>query len=125
MTFVSFASWLYVAACAAVIAFQFALVFGAPWGHLTQGGRTKGTLPPSGRVAAGMSVLLLAAMALAILSAAEQWPEWPAWTGWATLGVQSLAVAANWATPSAAERRIWGPVTTGMLLLAVIVVIRF
>ena len=43
-----------------VIAFQLALVAGAPWGHLTQGGRVEGPLPIGARAVALASAVLLA-----------------------------------------------------------------
>lgn len=111
----------YAAICALTIVFQVAVIGGAPWGHLTQGGRFEGPLPPSGRVAAVVSSGILAAMGLAILSAADLWPAWPLWTGWVVLGVQALSTVMNWITPSVPERRLWGPVTTVMLALALCV----
>ena len=107
----------------AVIGFQCCLIAGAPWGALTQGGRHEGPLPPSGRFAAAVSVLLLAAMAAAVVSAAGFWPGWPAWTGWAALVVQALSTLLNWITPSRPERRLWGPVTLVMLGLALFAVL--
>ena len=41
-----------------VIAFQLALVAGAPWGHLTQGGRVEGPLPIGARAVALASAVL-------------------------------------------------------------------
>lgn len=113
---------VYTAACFGVIGFQFALIAGAPWGHLTQGGQHVGALPIKNRVAAGISVFILAGMALAIASAAGFWPFWPAWTAWVALAVQAVSAFLNWITPSKPERRLWGPITTVMLLLAASVV---
>lgn len=112
----------YLLIISAVIVFQFCLIAGAPWGHLTQGGRYDRALPIPGRVAAGLSVLLLICMAASITSAAGMAPGWPSWTGWAAVGVQVLSTVLNWITPSAAERRLWRPVTTVMLALAVVTV---
>ncbi|SMY08468.1 hypothetical protein [Flavimaricola marinus] len=109
---------IYAAFCAAVIGFQICLIAGAPWGRLTQGGTHPGALPRAGRLAAAASIFLLAAMALAVMSGAGLWPYWPVWTGWTALAVQVLSVVLNWITPSAPERRLWGPVTSVMLALA-------
>lgn len=117
------AAGLYVLAILAVIGFQIGLIAGAPWGHLTQGGRHEGPLPTSGRVAAGASVLLLACMGLAVASSAGLAPASPAWAGWVAVGVQALATAANWLTPSPAERRLWAPTNSVMLGLAAFVVL--
>ena len=112
-------AWIYAGLAGIVIGFQLALVAGAPWGHLTQGGQSAGRLPAGKRGFAALSAVLLAAMALAMLSVAGALPlNWPLWTGWAALGVTVLTTLANWATPSAPERRLWGPVTLVMLALA-------
>lgn len=117
------AALLYLLIVAAVIGFQLCLIAGAPWGRLTQGGRHDGALPASGRIAAGLSILLLAGMGGAIASAAGLFPGWPGWTGWVAIGVHGLSTVLNWITPSRAERNLWGPVTTLMLALAVWVVL--
>lgn len=117
------AAVLYIAIVAAVIVFQFCLIAGAPWGPLTQGGRHKDALSALGRVTAGLSVPLLVCMAGGIASAAGMPPNWARWTAWASLAVQVLSTFLNWITPSSAERLLWGPVTTLMLLLAAYVVL--
>lgn len=113
----------YAIACLGVIGFQIALIAGAPWGRITQGGKHEGALPLSGRVAAFVSIFILAAMAGAILSVAGLWPNWPRWTGWAALGVQALVTLVNWITPSKPERMLWGPVETVLLAMAAVVVL--
>jgi len=113
----------YAIACLGVIGFQAALIAGAPWGRLTQGGGREGPLSPAGRAFAGVSAGLNAAMALAVLSAAGLWPGWPAWTGWAALGLQAVVVVLNLITRSAPERRLWAPITAAMLALAAGVVV--
>ena len=117
------AAFTYGAICLGVIAFQVALIAGAPWGRLTQGGSHDGPLPVAGRIGAAVSIVLLAAMAAAVISAAGLQPYWPRWTGWAALSVQLLSMILNWITPSKPERKLWGPVTTLMFVLAALVVI--
>ncbi len=119
---VQIAASTYVIVIAGVIVFQICLISGVPWGHLTQGGSNEGALPAAGRIGAGVSILLLGCMGAAITSAAGMAPGWPFWTAWVAVGIQVLSVILNWITPSAAERRLWGPVTTLMLVLAVYVV---
>ena len=111
-------SLLYLAICAGVVCFQVALILGARWGHLTQGGRYRGALPLAGRIAASLSILILVGMAFGITSAAGLWPHWPGWTGWVALALQAVSTVMNWITPSRPERRLWGPVTTVMAGLA-------
>lgn len=120
---IQIAAVVYVAMIVGVVAFQICLIAGAPWGRLTQGGGHAGALPARGRVAAGVSILLLLALAAGVASAAGLPPGWPAWTGWTALGIQAVSTVLNWITPSPAERRLWGPVTAAMLALAALVVI--
>ena len=90
-------------------------------GQDTQGAQVDGPLPRSGRIVAAVSIVILAAMALAILSADGRWPDWPWWTGWAAVAMNALMMVLNWITPSRAERRLWGPITTVIFGLAVAV----
>lgn len=105
-----------------VIGFQIALVLGAPWGRITQGGQTEGALPPSGRIVAAVSIAILIGMALGVLSARGHWPGWPFWTGWLAVAVNALSMVLNWITPSAAERKLWGPIMTFMFVIALSIV---
>lgn len=115
-------AFLYCALILGVIGFQIALILGVPWGRITQGGQIEGPLPRPGRIIAAVSIVLLAAMALAILSAGGHWPGWPSWTGWATVAMNALMMVLNWITRSRAERMLWGPITTVIFLVAVAVV---
>ncbi|MGB0661202.1 MAG: hypothetical protein ACPGNV_13630 [Mangrovicoccus sp.] len=114
---------LYFAACIGVCGFQVALIFGAPWGPITQGGQHSGALPLSGRVMAGLSIALLLGMGFAILSAAGRGFDLPIWSHWAALAVQTLSMILNWITPSKPERRLWGPITTILFAMAAWVVV--
>lgn len=114
-------SFAYCAMILGVICFQIALIFGAPWGRITQGGQNDGPLPISGRLVAAASIFILLGMALAVLSADGRWPGWPSWTLWIALAVNALSMVLNWITPSKQERRLWAPIMTVMFLLAVAV----
>ncbi|CUH66937.1 hypothetical protein TG4357_02727 [Thalassovita gelatinovora] len=115
---------LYALMCLATVAFQLLLIAGLPLGEYTQGGQRKGALPPSGRVLAALSILLLAFMALSILSAAGfAGGFWPRWTGWGAVGLSAMTCTLNWITRSRKERRLWAPITTVMLALAAYVMI--
>jgi hypothetical protein len=117
------ASFLYALIITATIVFQLCVIAGAPWGRITQGGQNEGPLPTKNRIFAVFSILILAAMAASILSAAGMWPNWPTWTGWAALAMQVLSTVMNLITPSKAERKLWGPITFIMLLLALFVIL--
>ena len=113
---------LYALIIAPVVLFQFCLIFGAPWGQVTQGGRYEGPLPVTGRVAALLSVPILICMGASITSAAGLVPNWAGWTAYAAIAMQALSTSLNWITPSQKERLLWGPITSIMLLLAAYVV---
>ena len=108
----------YAGMCAGLIVFHTCLVLGAPWGDLTQGGANPGILPLSARAFAALSAVLLAGMALSIMSHAGLWPSWPRWTVWVSLTIQGVTTVLNWITPSPRERRLWGPYVTVMTALA-------
>ena len=116
------AAILYALIIALVVLFQVCLIFGAPWGQITQGGRYEGSLPVGGRLVATLSVPTLIFMAASIISAAGLVPNWTDWTAYAAIAVQALSTTLNWITPSQKERFLWGPITCIMLLLAAYVV---
>lgn len=109
----------YAAFCGGIVVFQLCLIAGAPWGHVTQGGRLEGALPVQGRLVAAVSIPIVLCKALAVLSVAGLWPGWPFWTIWPALGVQLVVTMLNIITPSRPERRLWAPITSAMLALAV------
>jgi len=116
-------AYLYCNLVLGTIGFQIALILGAPWGRITQGGQTEGSLALSGRVIALVSIFILLGLVLAILSADGRWPNWPSWTGWVAVTISAIVMILNWITPSAAERRLWGPITTLKLILALAIVL--
>ena len=100
---------------------QIGLAAGAPWGRYTVGGRFAGRLPPAWRALALVQAALLVAMATAVLTRGGLLAlGWPAWTFWVTLGLTALTCLGNIASPSAPERRLWGPVTALMLTAALL-----
>lgn len=112
------AAQVYALLAGMVILFQVAMILGAPWGHLTQGGFHPGVLPVQQRVMAGASSFLMAGMAFVILSRAGVLAR-HGWTGaaiWGVLAMAALGAAMNLVTPSAPERMIWAPVTLVMLV---------
>jgi ABC-type phosphate transport system permease subunit len=106
----------------AVIAFQLALVVGAPWGEYTQGGTTTGALPMAGRVMAAISIVVLGVFALALLARVGWGPLRRApqrlvtVVVWVSVGYAAIAVLLNTATPSAKERLVWAPVSVILLV---------
>lgn len=116
------AAVLYAALTAGVVAFQLALVLGAPLGHLTMGGRWPGVLPTEGRITAGLSALLLTSMAMVVLGRAGLLAVRPSTMAiWLVVALQGLGVVAHVMTPSAAERALWLPVILVLLACALVV----
>jgi hypothetical protein len=119
------AAQLYAVLSAGVIAFQLALVAGAPWGHLTQGGQRPGPLPAAQRGVAVVSALLLLAAAGVVGSRAGLWDArprpWAARGTWGVVAYLAVGVVLNALTPSAAERALWLPVTLAMGISAWVV----
>jgi hypothetical protein len=109
-----------------IMAFQLALVAGAPWGAFTQGGGQVGTLPAAGRVFAFVSFLIIGLMALSILARANEGPLRVAprrlitALSWFTMIYMGLAIVLNLITPSANERMIWAPLSALVFVFAVV-----
>jgi len=123
MTTLEHMAYLLCCIIVGIVGFQVALIFGAPWGRLTQGGQIEGSLPLTGRIIAAISIGILTAIALAMLSAAGHWPNWPSWTAWLATGILAVSTLLNWITPSQVERKLWGPIMTFTLILAVSVLL--
>jgi hypothetical protein len=106
-----------------IIAFQIAVVVGAPWGAYTQGGQRHGVLTTPGRFLAGLSALLLFVMALSLFARVGQGPfkRFPRrrlrLLYWFTTIYAGLAVVLNLVTRSAVEREIWAPVSVVLFAL--------
>jgi hypothetical protein len=120
----SAATLLYV-----VAAFHAAVVLGAPWGELTQGGGTSGTLPMSGRLVAAVSCILSIAMAGAILGRVGRGPfrrrssRLVTVLAWFTEVYAVVGVVLNLLTRSDAERALWAPVSIVLLGLVTVVMV--
>jgi hypothetical protein len=116
------AARIFAGLTALVAAFQLALAFGAPWGRFALGGAFPGVFPPAMRVAALVQIVILAVLALIVLSRAGM--ALPAWRrasrplAWAIVVLLALGVVLNLITPSASERVIWAPVATLLFLTA-------
>lgn len=109
----AFSANVFTALGGAVVAFQCALVAGAPWGALTQGGRVSGSLPASGRAVALLSAALLALFILLVRARATPAARFRR-AIWIVVAYCAVGIVVNAATPSSAERALWLPVVTGM-----------
>ncbi|MCC6795587.1 MAG: hypothetical protein IT366_10755 [Candidatus Hydrogenedentes bacterium] len=108
-----------------VTAFQVALLFGAPWGELTLGGKYSGALPGRARLIPLVSALLLVGFGAIVVSRAGL--AIPGLRGvstflvWVVVAYCALGCVANAITPSRRERRLWLPVVFMLLVASVIV----
>lgn len=112
-----FGAWAFLAGSAVTVAFHTAMILGAPWGHLTMGGRWDGALPLPARGLSAVSAALILLMASVVAARAGllAW-RFPAWSIYAVVGFMVLSIAMHVATPSAAERQLWLPVILAMAL---------
>ena len=125
MDLTTIAALVFAIAAGCVVAFQFALALGAPWGRYAMGGAFPGRFPPRMRVAAGVQALLIGLLAVAVLSAAgvvspglaDAFP----WLVWLAVVVSAVAVVLNALTRSAGERRIWLPVAVLLFVSSLVV----
>ena len=125
MDVTSIAALVFTVAAVGVIAFQVALALGAPWGRYAMGGAVPGRFPPRMRVAAVAQAILIALLAVAVLSAAgflipDLAVRLP-WLIWVVVVVSAVAVILNAISRSPAERRIWVPVASVMLVSSLLV----
>ena len=124
MLFAQIAVYIFYGVCL----FQLALVLGAPLGEYTMGGQTKGKLPVQGRIAAGVSIIVLVVMAQALLAihGTGLFVNLPTslieFLKWFTFGYAILRFIMNWITRSQKERMVWGPVATVLLVLVALAV---
>jgi len=107
------------------IGFQVALAAGAPWGAYAMGGAVPGRFPPAMRVSALGQAVVIAALALVVLSAARlvlpSVVDGLPWLAWIPVAFSAVSVGLNGISPSAGERRIWVPATIILLITSLIV----
>lgn len=116
---VEWAALAYAGATAFAVLFQAALACGAPWGEYAMAGRFPGRLPWPMRILAIVQAVTLVFLAGLVLQSSALWVPPSAFPFpkaiWGVVAIAFLSVAANAATPSAKERRLWLPVTLVLL----------
>jgi hypothetical protein len=119
------AALVFAVVAGGVVAFQLALALGAPWGAYAMGGAFPGRFPPPLRVAAVVQGVVIALLAVAVLSdAGLVLPDLAAafpWLVWVPVAGSAVAVVLNAISRSAGERRIWVPVAVALLVSSLIV----
>ena len=116
-------AYLYCALILLVIAFQFGLMLGAPWGEMAMGGKYPGKFPPAMRAAASIQIFILALFAGVVLSRAglmfANYSQLSQWAIWIVVVFSLIGAIMNIITPSKKERLLWAPVAIGLFLCAV------
>jgi hypothetical protein len=119
------AAIIYTIVTLGVVAFQFALAAGAPWGAYAMGGASPGQFPPAMRIAAIIQAALLAGMAAVVLARAglvlPGWSQVSHWLVWIVVALTVLSLVLNLITPSAGERAIWVPTLLLLIISSLIV----
>jgi hypothetical protein len=118
---------VYAVLTAGVVAFQIALVLGAPWGAYAMGGAYPGQFPPAMRVGALIQAGILLAFAGIVLARAgialRTWERASRWMIWVVVGFAVLSQVLNLITPSTGERMLWAPVAFVLLVCSLLVAI--
>jgi|SRR5690606_31388213 len=121
------AAFIYGIMSLVVIAFQIVLAAGAPWGEYAMGGSYPGQFPLELRIAAIVQAVILALLALVVLSRAgitlPKWSKTSRWLIWFVVAFSTISLVLNVITPSAGERAIWGPIALIMLISSIIVAV--
>lgn len=115
----------FAVAATVVVGFQLALALGAPWGAYAMGGGRPGRFPPGLRVLAVVQAVVIAMLALIVLSAAgiaapEVVDDLP-WLVWLPVVVSGASLVMNAMSRSPGERRLWVPVAAVMLVSSLVV----
>lgn len=118
-------AWVLCALLAVQVVFQAMLAAGAPWGHISYGGKHLGKLPMNYRIVSAVSVLVyLFFISVVIVYASElnAYPEsFSRAVLWAMVVFFGLGTIANAASRSKPER--WWALYTIIALLSVLLVL--
>ena len=109
-----------------IIIFQGCLAAGVPWGEASMGGKYPGKYPPKMRIVAILNILILAVIAVIVLSRAgfilPQLNKISRIGIWFIVVYFGIATVLNSITPSKIER-IWAPVALVQMITSIIVAI--
>jgi hypothetical protein len=109
-------------AFAVVVAFQLALVAGAPWGAAAYGGADTGRLPSELRVASGVQALFWVFAAMVALSRGGLTSPVPyalsRWVMWVLTALLVVGAVMNAASSSPWERYGWAPFILALAALS-------
>lgn len=123
-----FAAWLFTTVALFLILFHALLMFGVPWGHLTQGGFSKGKLPKNKRVIALIQIVILVIMGVVVLAksniAFSTLHELSSTLIWVVVAISFLSFVLNLISPSKPERLMGVPITLMMLSSSLVVAVQ-
>lgn len=122
------ANWLLLVMVVGLIAFQAAIVLGAPLGKYAYGGQSKGKLPNKLRITSAISVLVLLAMVGHLLAQAGIFTPLLSANlnekaNYAIVAFFALGTLVNLISRSKVERNIWTPFSLIATILAVFITI--
>lgn len=122
---VFWAAMIFALAAAAIVGLHVSLIFGAPWGFMTMGGRHQGVLPTDARAASLVQAILIIVLAIYVLHGGGvlHIPSLPGavWGVWIAVAVSAVSAVLNTITPSRRERVFGVPVTLALLGSSLIV----
>ena len=102
------------------VIFQWAIALGAPWGHLTMGGKFSGQLPLAMRIAALVQSIILIVLALIVLVRTnilfESFYAISEKAIWGVAIFNTIGSVLNIITPSKWERILWAPIIITLTL---------
>jgi hypothetical protein len=118
-------AWIYIVLTVFVAVFQLALIFGAPWGEYTLGGRYPGKLPTNIRIAAVVQIFILVFFAVIVMARSGL-----AFSGidnlgrigiWFVVAFFVLGTVMNLSSPSKKEKMVMGPLNVTALASTTII----
>ncbi len=120
----SISAYLFSVLTGVVILFQLGLALGLPWGAASMGGKFPGIYPPKMRVVAVINGLLLASLAVIVLSKAgllfPRLLPFSTYAIWFVVAFSLVGTILNTITPSKIER-IWAPVVFVLFVTSLVV----
>jgi hypothetical protein len=116
---------IYIALTIFILIFQFAMVFGAPLGEYTMGGKFPGKLPLKMRIAAFLQIFILLLFVSVVIAksgiALEQYHSVGRIGIWFVVAFFVLGSIVNLSSPSRKERLIMGPANIIALIITLLI----
>lgn len=118
---------IYIALTILIVLFQFALVFGAPLGEYTMGGKFPGKLPVKMRIAAVIQIFILLLFVSVVIAKAgialEQYHRIGRIAIWFVVAFFILGSIVNLSSPSRKEKLVMGPANIIALIITLLIAI--